>query len=727
MTLLPVKLPQGVESKRTGAFDFPSGKRTNKTALLVNGYGLAIRSDFAWGYTSGVFPQQVSFTMQMLQVAKLVEEIQKASGNVTIDLETNDLDNKVIKESFKGLSLQPTSPASHTHDTVTLVDDRWRWGHKSVYETYNLLRKVNDEQVLGQTFVGGAVTLSNAKKLYVPWTIKDGKAPWSALEIVVDILKKYLGYDEKAIDISKAQKSKYIPANIVLQGIKAHSVIARFLDESDNSLYIDKDSRIVIYANRIPFGQKEFDKTIKNSLAGKVDGAMWVQNRVAIRPTNIYHSFEKEFECLLTYKERSGTSTATGSEAPAKTEAQAKAQIAARQIFVECITTTVVDNQVRDLPAGSIVTIEEALEAFGQKFGGASLTLDQLRESYGIAAKTPFGTVLKQSNGSEFDPVAVLAWTNIYRDYRKRFRIPSVVMQYIKSANNVMVEVINVETGKRKPSEVFSKISWVVDVSARQTVKRVDGITLDSFSNLASNGKYRPVPLLPSSVDTETGTFFVEGVEDINHPGTVTDIIMGRPLGEDSFFEDTFAEGESAAMRDAIIGVHGLNADWELSTVMSLTMLPNGPDSVYWVDVTPPDEITKGNGPPVEVFLSYDTARYALDNTVLQAYRHGTGDTFVNKELVKAIAKQEGARRWVTFSDQVIGQVRFALSKAALTLRPQGPISSFQYVVSPSGAVRMQFSAAPIVEGRELQNILDNELLEVVFGQVHFQTRKGTR
>lgn len=743
MTLLPVKLPTNVESKRTGAFDFPSGERVKKTSLLLNGFGLALRSDFTWGYTSGVFPQQASFQMQMLQVNQLFEKIGQ-SGAVTINIETNDLDNKAIKETFTGLSMLPRSPGTHTHDTVTVVDDRWRWANKSVYRTYNLVRKVNDEQVLGKTFVGGAVTLTKAVKYYVPWTIKKGKpgtsdpktkkenpgtqdAPWSALDIVVDILVNYLGYSEEAINITEAQKSMYIPPNIVLVGVKAHSVIARFLDESDNSLYIDKNGKVVIYANKIPYGQSEFDKHLKPALAGRVGGAMWVQDRKAICPTDIFHSFEKEFECLLTYREREGTATTVGNEAPAKTEEDALKQIKERQIFVENVTNTVVDNQVRNLPAGSIVTIEEALEAFGQKFGGAAITLAELREKYGIAAKTPFGTVLKRPGTSVFDPVAILAWTAIYRDYRKRFRIPSVVMQFIKAANNVMAEVINVETGKRKPSECFSKISWVVDIAARIVAKREQGIVLDSFDNLLQGGKYSPVPLLPSPVDTETGTYIVEGVEDQNHPGSVTDIIMGRPLDGDRFFQDNFAEGESAHQRDSIIGIHGLEADWELSAIMSITLLPSGPESMYWLNVAPPEGVSAGNGAPVEVHLNYDTARWALDNQALQAYRTGQGDAFLNRELIKAIGKQEAARRWVTFSNQVMGNVTFALSKAAMKLRPQGPISAIQFTVSPGGAVRMQFSAQPISEGRDLQNVLDHELLESVFGQVHFQTRKGTR
>jgi len=155
-------------------------------------------------------------------------------------------------------------------------------------------------------------------------------------------------------------------------------------------------------------------------------------------------------------------------------------------------------------------------------------------------------------------------------------------------------------------------------------------------------------------------------------------------------------------------------------------MLPQGPQTMYWDNPNPPSGITKGNGPPVEVHVNYDTARFALP-VALNSYRGGNSKEFVNEDLVKALITQEGNRRWVTFADQIIGQVSFAFSREAKKLRPTGPVSDVRFTIDKTGALRMNFTAAPISEGRDIRNTLESEVLETIFKQVHFNVQKGTR
>ena len=733
MSLIAIQLPQGQEPKVTGAFNFPAGKRIIATKFTLNGVPVALGGSFSWGYQSGVAPQKVSISMPANYIDKLVEQVDAKRGEIEILISSNNIDNEKTTLEYKGLSMLPRSPNTHTHDFVTITDDRWRWPNMNCYRTYNLVRKVNDLHVF--TGVTSAVrpTLNEAKRFYVPWTIQQDAndnptVPWKALDIVIDVLVNILGYDRADIDTSRAASSNYIPPNIVLVGAKAHSVIARFLGESDNNLYIDEVGKIHIYAERIPFGRREFEHILQPALRGKVTGDLWVQDRQMIRPSNIYVSFEKEYELLLTYSETQGQSTASTDKAPAKSKKQALAQLEARRVYVQNVTETIIDNQVGTLPRGTLVTIEEALEAFGVQYGSAPITLEEFRANYGVAAPAVFANVLRDpSNASWFDGKAVTIWGQITRDYRRRFRIPPEVTQFLKAANNVLVDIINPESGKRRPTEVFSKLSWVMRVEARINQKRTEGITLDSFGNLADGGKYKPVPVTLSGIDIELGTFSIQGLDDIQQPGAVTDIILGRPVDEDAFFEDSFAEGESALAKNSLVGAHGLLGDWEMSAVVSLVELPKSDKSMHWYDVEPPKGIKRGNGPLLEIHTGYDTARFALGGSGLNAYRVNTGEDFVNAALTQAIADQEGQRRWVTFADQLIGSVQFALSEEAKKLRPSGPVSNVKFTVSKDGNVRMGFNATPISEGRDIRNTLEEEMLEVVFKQVHFDVKKGTR
>lgn len=735
MSLISIQLPQNSAPRVTGAFNYPANaRRIHRTKFTLNSVPVALGGDFSWGYHSGVSPQQVSISMSANYIDEFVEQVNANRGEVEIFISSNNIDNNKTELEFKGLSLLPRSPNTHTHDFITLTDDRWRWPNKKIYGTFNLVRKVNDLHVFEGVTSAVRPTLNEAKRFYVPWTIiQDSEGnpvrPYKAIDIVIHVLTEFLGYEEDDIDTSKAATSNYIPPNIVLVGSPAHSVISRFLGESDNNLYIDESGKVHIYAEKIPFGQDEFDNELRPALRGKVTGDIWVQDRKAIRPTNIYVSMEQEFECLLSYVEQGeGVKTSSTNYAPAKNRKQAKQQIDNRRIFVECVTETIIDNQIGNLPRGTLVTIEDALEAFGNQYGGAPITFDDFRKYYGIDAPSVFGLVLRDpSNDVFFDGKAVTIWGQIVRDYRRRFRIPPSVTSYLKAANNVLVEIINPESGKRKPTEVFTTLSWVVRTETRVNKKRTQGIDLDSFDNLSESGRYGPAPVLLSDIDIELGTFEITGLADIQQPGAVTDIIMGRPVDEDAFFEDTFAEGETALAKNALTGAHGLTAEWEMSAVVSLVMLPQGPQTMRWFDPDPPDGVERGNGPHLEIHTNYDTARYSLDGAGLNSYRSGNGPVFTNQALAEAIADQESKRRWVTFADQLIGAVEFALSEEAKDLRPTGPVSNVKFTVSKDGNVRMGFSASPISEGRDIRNTLEQEQLEVVFKQVHFDVKKGTR
>lgn len=727
-----IQLPTSAKAPTLGANKEPAGaQRPLKSRCLISGVPIAQRGQFNWGYTSGAVPQQARISVSDLYADEMIKQINSKRGAVDIEMAGEDVDGEETILNFAGLTLLPRLPDDHTHDFITITDDRWRWPNKNVYKTYNLVRKANDLFVFKSVTSAQRPNLHEAKEYYVPWTIKpdeegNPEAPWTALEIIVDILVTFLGYDEAKIHTGKAQESEYIPGNIVLVGNKAHSVISRFLTESNNNLYVDEKGEIHIYQERVAYGQREFDQQLLPALRGQVSGELYVVDRKMIRPTDIFLSLEKEFEVLLTYLERGATST--GANRPATTPEEALAQIANKQVFVENVTQTVVDNQVGTLPRGTEVTIEAALAAFGTTYGSAPITFDQFREFFGINGSAIFSSVLTDpANSVEFDVRAINSWAQIVRDYRTRFRIPQVVMQYMKSISNTLVDIINPESGKRKPSEVFSIISWVVSVSARINAKRSQGLTLDSFTNLTKGGKFQPTALGISPIDIHFGTYNVIGLDDVNQPGSVTNIIKGRPV-DDRFFNDGFGDGETELDASSIYGAHGLKPDWELSAIVSMIRLPEGENSMLWDNPDPPTGIKPGRGPLVEIHIPYDTARTALDTPQTQKYREITGKTFVNEDIVLSLREQESARRWVTFTDQIQGSVAFAISEEAKKLRPQGPVNQIIHTFNGgSGAIRTQFSAAPISEGRDIQNLLELDVLEAIFRQVHFDSTVGTR
>lgn len=729
MTVTKIQIPLGKATPKLGANRLQAGVHViPKSKLEINSTPISTKGSVNWGYSSGVQPQKVTIITTTNYAQELVTKINADKGRVKINMVGKDVfSDGLIDETFTGLSMLPRKPSKHTHDKITIVDDRWRWPNKNVYKTYNLIRKANDLFVFKSITTAVQPTLHEAKNYYVDWTINPvTQLPWTAVEIVEDILVNFLGYAAENVIRTFTQKSLYIPGNIVLSGDQAHSVISRFMSLADINMYVDKDSKIILYEERTSFGQKEFDRHIANSIVGKVSGDMWVVDRKSIRPTDVFVSAEREFELLLSYIETGAS--ASGSQDPPTTDEEGLKQIDNQQIFLENVTTTVVDGQVGTLPLGTIVTIEDALASFGLKFGSAKITLDKFRTHYGILGSAVFSSVLQNPQSNvEFDPKAITAWNAIVRDYRTKFRVPQAALKFMKSLKNVLVDIVNPESGKRAPSQVFSTISWVVKVSARQVSNRTHGIHLDSFSNLKAGDKFKPVPMVITDIDMDFGTFTVTNLGDVNQPGSITDTIRGRPK-DSRFFNDQFAEGETALDRNSLYGNHGLQGDWEMSVIVSCVMLPRSSKTMYWTKTERPSKVKEGKGPALEIHSNYDTARFALSASNLKNYRGGKGDDFVNSDLIGALHKQVGNRRWVTFADQTEGDIEFAVSQEALKLRPVGPIGTIKHSFNvETGAYNIGVTAVPISQGRSIRNILGDDVLEVIFKQVKFDTSVGTR
>lgn len=710
------------------------GESVKASTVKLNGLAWPMKSPLVWGYASGTQPQVQFIPMLREYADKFIDEI---TTDVTLSLTGKDyFSDDLIEQEYSKLQLIMRPPGDYNHDVVMLTDDRWRWAKRLVTKCYNLTRKSTDRLVFSRTTAGGSQSLIEAVRYFVPFTVIQDQAgrpvrPWKALDIVLDVLVNILGYPAEAINTDRAADSEYVPLNQDIVGMEADSVVRRFLDMSDNELYIENDGSLVIYANRRPVTQENLDALFPNGFPGLREGNLFVVDRSATRPTQIDGFMEPEIEMLCTYTEADTPSRTTTSLQQVDGEAALRVQYTT----MRNVTVTVVDNQVPGLPRGSVVDIHDAIAAFGQRFGTRQITFAEFRRAYGLRTHTDvYQTMLGQSGQTDvqtglrvIDTEAMTAFGQMLTDFRSLFQISPQVMDRVRDVQPLLVDVVNPAEGTRQKSEVFSTVTWFYNESARQNLaaNRLRAAVMDSFRNPASGQQrdhYVPVNA-DLQVDKTLGLVRVNFLPNLNEPGVVNNILRGRALNRQV---EGDAAGENQILTDAG-QVRGVESGWECSFILS--MIPRTPNSMarlQFMRSRRPEAIAEGVGPKVEIFIGDDTARFALrpSNPIVRKYlspnREDVVTGWVNERICRALSQQECVRRWYLHADQAQGGLAVSWAEDSLNIRPVGTIADVRHSIGPRGAARVSLSADRLNEPPDIRNLLPEDILRATYRQLRF-------
>lgn len=736
----------------------PATPRVVTTAITLDGtFKWPLHGGLSWGYVSGTAPQQVSIPM-LPEYAELAATTFKK--RVALTMVGADHLNQQVDAAFQNLWLLVRGPLDYNHDTLLLVDDRYYWPRAKYTRAINVTRKSGDILVFDGEPATPRTALLEALRYFVPGTIlKDENGnplrPFTALDIVVDVLTSCLGYKREQIRARAASKSLYTPLNVNIEGEDADAVIQRYLELGGNNLYLDEKGDVVIYDARQPMGEADFKALFPEGMPQLLEGQMFVVDYKAVRPRYIEVQQRPELECLFTFVEgEDQKQSVVGPTGPATTDDQALQQLFNKRIFMENVTRTVVSSQVLDYPRGTVVNIEDAIAAFGAKFGSGALSMDNFRAYYGADIAAFIGNAVRSSDTSggnfRFDTQAITAYSGLLRDYRSLFQVPRIVMEKILDINPVMVEVLNPQSGARAPSNVFSILSWVVNVQYRYNGNREQAAKLNSFTDDAGNKRnpYVPVPALVTVEDKELGLIRLHWLDDFRYPGKILDVIPGEAVDEAFYFDD-LGQGMTVLGRGGLIAAHGLKEDWEMSCVMSIVPLgENDKTRLYRKRYTPPNGTPEGDGPPLEVFSNVDTARFALSpehgpylgpdrlaqtqpeqafqDNIVRGAALGTAGAMVNSKIIEAINLGESDRLYLTYNPQLEGQVRLGWTKNALQVRPVASLQNVAYNVDPEGRLSVTMKAQRLTQAPNLVNMLPEPVLRYTFKQVQFTKAQGS-
>lgn len=715
------------------AFDAIEGAMARRiyTAVTINDESFPAANGVAWGFTTGVKPQTARITILDEALERVLAAI-KASDDRSVSLSFRVAlpgQSEAIERTFHGLAVMPLESADFAHKQLVLKDHRWWWNRAIVNKSYNVLRRSADYAIQGGTSgAPGIARLVDFGRTYLEWTLNGGGSepkPWTALDIAVDILVDVMGYPIKLINTSGAVESSYVPSNIVAQGEPAETLLARMLALSGNGLYIDNTGEIVIYRNDRPMSASEWESYLGSVGAPKA-GAIRVMQRKHTRPSLVGVWCEREAEVLLSYVEGSANQSNTNAPTIATDKDEAAAQIADRRFGLENVTRTIVDGQAQDakgndLPRGSLVTIEEALKAFGTRFGSGPLTLANLRDHYGPNHQRALSTIYADAPArNPLDPEARAMWANIMRDYRTLFRIPRVIMERVKAINPYLADVVFEETQVRMPSPVFSMFDDINNVMSYYLQRQLFVETLDSFRDGSGQKRdtFVPVPADIQVTDQELGLVRLSIRNPFSAPLSGAMIVPGeiREPNRSNMKEDSFARwGFATSPAASLSGAFGLKENWELHAIVSIVELSgaggSGKLEIRLAEHDAVAEVTNkvGLGEPAFIFHNHDTARYRLPKR-WESFIQGDSNThLVNKDVIEALADQEAKRVYYNYVDQAEGSATFELTAESSALRPSMQVTNIRWQVSSNGEHSVTLVAPKNGPKPHLDNMLSSK------------------
>lgn len=714
-----------------------------RSKVVVNDqYAFALDAGIKWGFVSGVGPQSFAVPALRPYADKLVGLLK---GDVKLTLYAPDGRLQAKSITFEKLWLNLRTPYGYQKDTLILQDRRWTWERPKVTKAYNLTRRSNDLLTFGgqlPEFLQNYLT--EARPYFVESTILHDEQgplrPYTATDIVYEILRDVLGYAEGDIDISAASSTNFVPPNQFIEGETAASVIQRFLALGGNDLYIERDGRVIIYDRTKPFEESDFFALFGNGIPAFRGGTeLFVVDYKAIRPFEIEVQHPVEAELLCTHTEVSATTTTTG-ESPATTFEDALAQLKTGQVRVRNVSRTIVPNQVEGLPRGTVVSIEDALSAYGKLISAPrELTIDDLREVYGDDNAEMLGAFNQGSFDATFKINAVSIYQQIMKDFRSLFQLPDEVRKQLLGLKDVLVDIMNPESQSRVPAEVFSIVSWFINENLLVDVQEnPSGIPLNSFDE----SPYTPVPASVAIEDGDLGLIRINWLNDLDRPGTVVKAFPGE--ARQDIYGDELGEGRAVNAQGSYH--HGVKDDWECSFIISVVPFPNNDPRGrrHFRQVFKATDFGEdGDGPRLVHFSAVDSARFRLPDSLsdyVDEERRRSTDVDVDEDLrdemgvagpmvnfgiIQAVGYAEAKRIYRTYNNQIEGNATFGWDEFWTNIRPRASMRNILFGMSSDGEATVTVNCQRLTSPKDILNALPRTVLEATGRVLRFDNLQG--
>lgn len=595
-----------------------------------------------------------------------------------------------------GLYVIATQPGDDDNTLGVLVADRrWLLQRELVDRVYNARRPSGERRLIGADLVPIEVATTVADFTYRRTSLKEDGTPWTARDVLDDVLLECLGPGGWVYDDEPPFSEPVETFSPPKRGDEAVAAALALLPGMD--IYPGADGRIHVY-NTLSGADLAAAPAAGRIVAGS--GMYQLVDRRLARPAEVAVYTDREQELRVDVFERESVTIVRGRE-PA---------IAENVVKIPDSSLTLTDGRV--VHQGTWITIEQALDAWAADTANPTnnpngpLTFDMLLACYPAGftyLQNLYAMDVPMASGNPIWGARIKA---LEEHFRRTFRLLPAWTDKIRSLRAYRVAVLDAENGTPAPSPAF--FDYVVKPSTRGLAMRGQdnskaGLIHEDWAELLADAK--PGPADVDVIDPVNGIFRISPRTDLT--GFGERILLGTLDGDAPIF--TAGDVRSATHLWSQVG---MSSEFRLSTV--LTVVPDAPNNegrLHREIVSPAEaqdalgiELGECGGPPWHTFASDTTARFAwLDgkkDALLEAVYTGAeppAEALTNPEQVRDVAVAQAARVYALLADRVEGQWAVSLNPEVTVA---GSIRSVTHSVKRLGLTYLlltRLSAPPIL------------------------------
>lgn len=653
---------------------------------------LDLGEEHGWTITSGVQPFQAAFDLTRSRAEAIFErgKVQLASADGTT--RTRDRPPAVGPLSFelrvpgkaplevRGLYVVATQPGATINRLgLLIVDQRWLWKRILLVRDYNRRRRAPEFRVLQGDVTPLQVAARAPDYYYARASLKDGTRPWTAKEILEDVLEELCGPGGYVFDDEPTIQDTVEGLELKGEGDAELQRVLGYLPGMQ--VYPGPDGRIHVY------------NTLKNgeiAAATNAGVALWgtgnwvVVDRSLIRPARVHVYFGREIEVRYDYleDEQGNLRSITPGREPRDLENVLPSPDAS-------LTLT----SGRVVAMGTWITVQEALDAWAAlpDYPDHAGPLDQARiRRFYMAGLTFLHHLFTMQVGtSEINQVWARRINALKEHWRRTFRVLPQWRDKVRSFRAYRVAIVDQENGTRARAEAY--FDHVVKLGARGLTKFARGDDLgwntESWAEDLADAKVAPAEV--QVVDEDNGIIHISPRLDLG--GLATAIAPGTVEADEIPKANA---GEATTLWTKV----SLDDSWKLSLVVTCVQdVPNDLGRLHRETVTAeeamallPGAPAPGvcRGPDFETMVSeqVETARWAWvddqETALEEAFFDGKApplELMINPEIVRSLAKAQAARVMALSLDRGEGSFAVSLNPAVV---PTGSLQQVTHKVS---------------------------------------------
>lgn len=649
----------------------------------------------AWSQTHGVNPFSRVFYLSGHRakkvMARAIKQYQSAerrgtyvpgspqpNGPLTFML---DGQNGMPAVKVRGLYAVQLLPGLDTNSIgVLVVDRRWLWSRVQIDRSYNMRRKTAEVRLLSGALVPAQVAQRTPDYDYRRQSLKDQARPWTAQEVLEDVLTALCGPGSYRIDTTITLSRP--PDQVVLHDAGPQA-LARVLGYMPGiSVYPGDDG--LIHVTNTRDGSEIAMANLAHARLYPGTGTWRKVDLSLVRPSRVPIGFERELEARWDYRTY-GTNETRPRQTPGREDLVIDNVIPVVDEFL--------DVNGKRHHYGTYLPIDDWIAGVVAK-GDLHSSLPQLSDAlirrWFLAGFSFLHHVASFDAGGAPNPVWARRLNALQEHWRRTFRILPQWMDKIRSIRAYRVAVIDQETGTRARADAY--FDHTVKPSFKTLYKRGGQALGFEVTGYAEDlGNARPSPAEVEVIDSDVGIVRITPRVDMYGVGTV--IAPGHLDGP--------MPSADAASSTLLWNQVALKESWRCSFV--LTIVPDAPNNeqrLWWESVTPEeaDELLPGpslgacNGPEWATFAGVETARFAwidADGPEIKEsvwtgkvnYTKARG-RMVNPDTVKGSAQAQAARVYHSLADHAQGHFKAGMNAK---LKPTGNLQTLTHGIIRQG------------------------------------------